>query len=320
MIADTVPVRSLTCPARKRGPDACLIGSDADDLIQVAGAVTGGGWRAGQVNVQQVNRPGEQCCSMPESVHHGAVPLFRGKDQSRPDSTDPRGRRREADEAIGAALGLPLRGVTPITDILRGVVSDDVCRALPGVEHSSAARSMLLVCAASSQMPIATAQALRPDLTYGHAAAAALPGMMLLAVTTELVRRYDVTHPDVPYERHRDTAPATPPPALRVAYEVLRRECDGAPMPARHAGAAMARAVSAGDHDTASRSWTGWAMVASVSAMAAHQHLLPEPGRARDRPPEKRAGADAAGFAYQLGRATLAAAAIALVSAATETP
>jgi hypothetical protein len=65
------------------------------------------------------------------------------------DTADPFGRGREADEAIGEAL----------------------------------------VCGAGAQMSVTAAQAVRPDLAFGQLAAAALPNMMVLAVTQELIRR-----------------------------------------------------------------------------------------------------------------------------------
>jgi hypothetical protein len=237
------------------------------------------------------------------------MPLSHGAD-----AADPYGRGREADEAIGQAIGLPLAHVRPITDILRGPVTDQVCGLFPGVEHSTAPRLLILVCGAGAQMSVAAAQAQRPDVVAGHAAAAALPSMMLLAVTNELVRRYDVTHPSAPFAQYHDTAKPVPPRALKDAYRGLKGELGRIRIPtAGSTGFAVARAAHASTPDPLTRAWGGWALLATVTAIADHQDQLPEPGRARERPPDKRAGASAAGFAFQFGRWVLAAAATVMV-------
>src|ERR1700754_2710949 len=102
------------------------------------------------------------------------MPLFR---RGGGDMADPYGRGREADEAIGEALGLRQAQVRPITDILRRPVANQVCKLLPGVENSTAGRLLVLVCGAGAQMSVTAAQAQRPDLAIGHLAAAALPNM-----------------------------------------------------------------------------------------------------------------------------------------------
>jgi len=242
------------------------------------------------------------------------MPLFRRRNPGH-EWPDPHGRGREADETIGQVLGLPLAGVKPITDILRGPVTDEVCRLLPDAEHSTAARMLLLAGGASAEISTTMVQRLRPDLTPGHAGAAILPGVMLYAVTSELVRRYDVTHPQVPFEEHQDTAPPAITADLQDSYQALQRDthADSPELTAsRDAGAAIAQAALAAIADPLSRSWGGWTLVAAVTAMNAHQHLLPEPGRSRDRPADKQAGAQAAGFAYRLGRSALAATAVVL--------
>jgi hypothetical protein len=132
-------------------------------------------------------------------------------------TADPYGRGREADEAIGEALGLPLAQVRPITGILRRPVTDQICDLLPGVESSTAARLLIVACGTAAQMSVTAAQAQRPDIAFGHLAAAALPSMMLLAVTNELIRRYDVTHPSVPFAEHRDSTSPAPVRQLQAA-------------------------------------------------------------------------------------------------------
>ncbi|NMO57492.1 hypothetical protein HH310_40775 [Actinoplanes sp. TBRC 11911] len=226
-------------------------------------------------------------------------------------TADPYGRGREADEAIGEALGLPLAQVRPITDILRRPVTDQLCDLLPGVENSSAARLLILVCGTGAQMSVTAAQAQRPDIAFGHLAAAALPSMMLLAVTNELIRRYDVNHPSVPFAEHRDTAPPAPTPQLRAA----RADATCEPGVAQSTAAAVARAVHASTPDPLTRAWGGWALLAASTAIADHQGQLPEPGRARHRPADKRAGASAAGFSYQFGRTVLAGSAVIMIEA-----
>jgi hypothetical protein len=138
---------------------------------------------------------------------------------------------------------------------------------------------------------------------------------MLYVVALELARRYDVAHPQVPFALHQDSAPPAPTPDLRGSYQALARGVNGDEpelLALRAAGAAIMNVVLAEEGDPLSRSWGGWALVAAVTAVNAHQHQLPEPGRARRRPPGQEAGAQAAGFAYQLGKSALAAAAVAL--------
>jgi hypothetical protein len=242
------------------------------------------------------------------------MPLFRKRSRTPAADADPRGRSREADEAIAGLLGLPMPSVTAITDILRGPVADLLCQELPGVEHSTAPRTLLMTSAAGAKMPTLAVQSLRPDLAYGHAAAAALPSVLLYALTLELTRRYDVAHPAAPFEHHRDAGPPDPPASLRNAYAELRFRRDDALLVQRTTADAMARASLVGDPN--GRAWGAWALVGAVVAVNAHQHVLPAPGRPRERPAEKRAGASAAGFAFQFGRAVLAATAADMVEAA----
>jgi hypothetical protein len=228
---------------------------------------------------------------------------------------DPRGRSWEADRAVKAALGLPMPAVTAITDIVRGPVTAHVADGLPGVAHSTGPRG-LVTYAAGVKIPIMLAQTLRPDLSYGHAAAAALPAMHLHVIAMELIRRYDVSGPAVPYERFTDAGPPEPPEALRSAHAELRFRRDDGPAAHRDAGVTLARAMLAGPGRPHADAWAGWTLVGADVALNAHQHLLPAPGRARPRPADKRAGADAAGFAFQLGRSVLGATAASLVELA----
>jgi hypothetical protein len=237
------------------------------------------------------------------------MPLFR---RGGGDTADPYGRGREADEAIGEALGLRQAQVRPITDILRRPVADQVCKLLPGVEHSTAGRLLILVCGTGAQMSVTAAQAQRPDLAFGHLAAAALPSMMLLAVTQELIRRYDVTHPSTPFAEHHDTAAPAPAGPLQETYERLKLDL-GQNSVAETTASAVARAVHGSTPDPLTRDWGGWALLAAVTAIADHQDELPEPGRARRRPADKEAGASAAGFSYQFGRSVLAGAATIMI-------
>lgn len=256
------------------------------------------------------------------------MPLFRRRDSG---SDDPRGRGREADDAIGQALGLAPAAVTDITSILRGPVCDHIVRELPRVEHSTAPRPLLLVCAAATQLPVDVVRTIRPDASYGHAAAAALPGMMLFAITMELTRRYDVAYPDLPFEQYQDPAPPVPPDELRARYDALRQDPRGgagdgllgqvaAPERERYLttaaglGQGMAQAVTAGVDALPSLVWGAWALVAAIGALHAQQHRLPEPGQPRNTP--RSAGAEAAGFAYWVGRTALASTAVSLVDSA----
>jgi len=202
-----------------------------------------------------------------------------------------------------------------MTGVLRGAVTDEVCRVLPGAEHSTAGRTLLLVSAAAQQIPLTAVQALRPGIPFNNAAASCLPGMLLYVVTLELVRRYDVAHPGRPFAELQDTVSAAPGPALRASYQALGRDThddEQELLMLRAAAATMASAAQASIGDPHGRSWGGWALVAAVAAMNAQQDQLPEPGRARRRPADQEAGAEAAGFAYRLGKSALAATAVAL--------
>lgn len=239
------------------------------------------------------------------------MPLFRRKAAR----DDPYGRGQQADEAIGEALGLPQPHVRPITDILRGRVTDQVCDLLPNVAHSTAPRMLVLACGEPSRVSVTAVQALRPDIAYGHAASAALPGMMLLAITNELLRRYDVSHSTAPFAAHQDTAPAVPSAGLRHARTLFVQDLDPDGMSApRRTGVAIAQALRQTAPDPLAQAWGAWALLAAVKAMTDHQDELPEPGRARERPTGKQAGADAAGYAYQFGRWVLAGTAVALTA------
>src|SRR5215472_14506520 len=140
-----------------------------------------------------------------------------GRRDSRSAASDPHGRSREADEAL-REFGFPPLGVQQMTGVLRGAVTDEVCRVLPGAEHSTAGRTLLLVSAAAQQIPLTAVQALRPGIPFNNAAASCLPGMLLYVVTLELVRRYDVAHPGRPFAELQDTVSAAPGPALRASY------------------------------------------------------------------------------------------------------
>jgi hypothetical protein len=233
---------------------------------------------------------------------------------SRSAATDPHGRSREADEAL-TQFGFAPLGLSHMTGVLRGAVTDEVCRVLPGAEHSTAGRTLLLVSAAAQQIPLTTVQTLRPGIPPANAAASCLPGMMLYVVTLELVRRYDVAHPDRPFAKLQDTVSAAPGPTLQASYQALSRGTndDEQELPIlRAAAVTMSSAVQAAIRDPHGRSWGGWALVAAVAAMNAQQDQLPEPGRARRRPADQEEGAQAAGFAYRLGKSALAATAVAL--------
>jgi hypothetical protein len=221
------------------------------------------------------------------------------------------------DQHIGELLGLPQPSVRAITGVVRSDVTDLLVRLLPGVERSRAAQWLITGSYALTKVGPDLARAMRPDMAFGHSAAAALPGTMLYVIGNELIDRYQAAGHDAVFGEHSIIGLALAPSRdLRRVRENTRTLIADHPTLITVKGAdAMATMLRLTDDDSAARAWGGWSLLAAAASLDAHRDALPEPGRARDRRPDQRSGADKAGFAFQLGRVLLASSALRIIDA-----
>ncbi|WTW92526.1 hypothetical protein OG216_03665 [Streptomycetaceae bacterium NBC_01309] len=200
---------------------------------------------------------------------------------------------------------------------------------LPGVEASVAPRWMFAAEIALCKNAPAMVRTLDADIDAARANSAALPGVLMTAITQELARRHDRVHRGEPLAVRVDPGPAPQPtPLLRSAASNMDTACElmlGVYLSAegirqlRTEQAEVIRYAAArytdGPQAASELSWGGWGLLAALQACALHGGVLPEPGRQRaDRPAAQAAGAAAAGVAFQLGRALGFATALELIA------
>ena len=201
-----------------------------------------------------------------------------------------------------------------ITRQVRTVVTDTVCRLLPGADNATAVRwlfaSNVFLFGAGPEW----VKRLDPGIAEGRTYAAAVPTALMVAIQVELAARYEAAHPPAPLHQLVFTAPAEPPVPSNTLRDG-RETCDRAaaflfeqykvaPETVGHIRATMSRSVRDVVSEPGNEAWGGWVLLAAVEAMNAHRDVLPEPGRTDTwRLPRNRARADEAGIAFHFGRA-----------------
>ncbi|GAA5186192.1 hypothetical protein GCM10023322_31900 [Rugosimonospora acidiphila] len=216
-----------------------------------------------------------------------------------------------------AELGIPRHAAKAISGVVRTAVTRTMCELLPGVQDRPQACQWLVAAALSlTQMAPLAARSARPELSTGHANAAALPGILTHVAALELINRYQARHGELP-AGGAGGEPPTPSAALVAARDsaAAAREAGGgaARERLRAYGEVIAGAMRRVLADDAGGAEGGWVLLAASTAMGLHRDVLPEPGRPRRRRAREEAGAAAAGFAYRYGHAVMLAAALSLL-------
>jgi hypothetical protein len=203
-------------------------------------------------------------------------------------------------------LGMSRHSAKALSRLLRGSVTRTLVALLPDIEHSSAPGGLLIAEAGLIQVLPALAANLVPGLDENRANAAALPLIWLHAITFELISRSRANFAVAATAAARRPDPS---PLLVSGRRTLSQNAMndlgpaiGEPVSgiASSIGNMLLRAVSKSvQRDSAkAQEWTGWALLAAMHAMAAHEDELPVPGRTRHDPPAALAGA-----AFRTGRA-----------------
>lgn len=204
-------------------------------------------------------------------------------------------------------LGLSRFAARGMSRLLRGEVTDTVCRLLPGAAGGVTGAEHWLALASMALPPAfgRLASDLVPGIDENRANAAALPPMWMVGIAKGLLDRPAVGLPAAP----------DPAPELRQA-RVYAEESTGGELRryledwrAEELRARLGQLLRGSMTDVAPAGWGGWAMLAALEAMRQHGDVLPEPGRRAQSP-----GARMAGRAFQLGRALTYAAALDLIA------
>ncbi|NRQ40328.1 hypothetical protein HII36_52180 [Nonomuraea sp. NN258] len=217
-------------------------------------------------------------------------------------------------------LGWPRWVVRRQVRLLRGEVTDGVCRLLPGVETSTAPRWMFTGSQTMGMSAVSSAShIIDGGAERGQAAAAATASHLLFAVSVELTDRHDRARPHDPLSGRAPMA-ETPAPttSLRECHDISRQfvhnmlslyfQADRVNELARGWGAIVRRAVDGPDS-----AWGGWGLLAALTALSRYRDAFPQPGRPGWRPRSRREAAGKAGEAYWLGVAMLHATALELI-------
>ncbi|WP_345339536.1 hypothetical protein [Planotetraspora kaengkrachanensis] len=211
--------------------------------------------------------------------------------------------RSPKDESVEAfiALGLPRSSAEWMVGLMRGQVTDTMCDLLPGVEHSPAPQSLLLMSATLTPVLPGLTQALQPGVDDGRATSAALSCVLMPPMALELGSRG---------KRPAGGGRPVPSEPLAQTTEDWRQHVDGGFSAENNRGVPsflgdlLRRTLG----DRADLQWAGWALLAAMHAMDQHDDVLPIPGRTAQTP-----GARVAGIAFQLGRLLTVAAAVDLL-------
>lgn len=215
-------------------------------------------------------------------------------------------------ELLATLTGHP-RGARSIIRLVRTVVTDTVCRLLPGADNATAPRWLFASNVFLLKAGPEWVRRLDPGIADGRAYAAAMPVALMAAIQFELVARYEAAHPEAPLRHLEFTSPAEPPAPSDIlrdsretwdrAAAVMFEQYRVPPETVGQIRAAMSRSVCNVVGEPGNEAWGGWVLLAAVSAMNAHRDVLPEPGRTDTwRLPRNRARADEAGVAFHFGR------------------
>jgi hypothetical protein len=175
---------------------------------------------------------------------------------------------------------------------LRGPITDDVCRMLPGVTETLTGSLVVHVAQRLSEDLPHTVAMFEPTLVPTHAASMLLPALWLALVGAELDARHS-TPPRPPPSR---PAPSTELRQLKAPSHDMYEHIVGRYLHPTKFSVISNACIPSGT-DGSLRAWTGWAMLSAIT-LAAQSETLPCPGRTRPRFPWNRANARKAGAAY----------------------
>lgn len=195
-------------------------------------------------------------------------------------------------------LGLNRWAAKGMSKLLRGEVTDTVCRLLPGVTDSGPSAARWLTFSAFALPPTLgpTAATMVPGVDENRANAATLPTLLMLGIGQGLMDRarpgsptLDAPNPPAALHQARAEAETYVTAQLAAYIEDWRAEAIRSRL-----GQFLRESMG----DTEGVEWGGWAMLAAMEAMRMHRDVLPEPGRREQSP-----GARMAGRSFQVGRA-----------------
>lgn len=178
------------------------------------------------------------------------------------------------------SYGLPMDAAHRVGAVLTEQVTVTMRALLPGVEHSPASQGLWLISVPLQRMLPVAAQTLIAGLDHHRAAVAAFPVVLLSPIMAELNRWRTATGTAV-------SVPAQPGPAqalVTARYEAagqITRVWAQAAVPGQVTKLSMTVRALVRDHcgPGPGRQWTGWALLAALSAMDVHHAalLLPPP-------------------------------------------
>jgi hypothetical protein len=211
-------------------------------------------------------------------------------------------------------LGYPRPLAAWLVAVLRGDVTDTVCRLLPGAASLASAGWLLAAVMVQLQVAPRFIMDREPGLAPGQArTAGTLPAQLMYVIFFELDSRDRGTSEITPELHPSDELRAFRPEAERQVSELF----GGYAYPARESEAVRLVRDGLGEilnivHEKGQPAWGGWLLLATVLAIRTNPDL-PRPGRKRRRLPWNRNRATAAGIAYQLAETLALAMALGLL-------
>lgn len=212
-------------------------------------------------------------------------------------------------------LGYPRPLVTWLVPIVRGEVTDVVCKLLPGAASLASARCLLAAVMVQLQVAPMFIVEREPGLAPGQArTAGTLPAQLMYVIFYELTSRDQEKSETAPEPHPSDELRAFRAEAEQQVNELFggyfhpATESEGVGLIENSLGEILSTLDGKGQP-----AWGGWLLLATIMALRTNPNL-PRPGRKRRRLPWKRNRATAAGIAHQLAETLALAMALGLLN------